>query len=328
MPFSGGGGGGMSIGGGVTTGTSTNVLYVGAGAVLAQTSTFTFTAASNRLSLANTSTPATSQTAFTTGDYLTLGLSGAVATANKTTIILNNQGWAAPASTGVNSNGDKIVFWSELAVSKIAIGITDKNNMWFQCVGSGATFRFYALNAGSGNVVLLADWRSRVSIGGNDLTVATSQTAIADTDYLMLGLSGASSATNRTTVILNNQGHAAPSNANATSNGDKIVFWNAAGVKTAIGITTNRGMTFQSLGASSEGFQWHAAASGTTALVMSVSTAGLLTLGNTTLLATSVALTNGAAAAAGTLTNAPAAGNPTKWIPINDNGVTRHIPAW
>jgi hypothetical protein len=40
------------------------------------------------------------------------------------------------------------------------------------------------------------------------------------------------------------------------------------------------------------------------------------------------AFTNGAAAATGTLTNAPAAGNPTKWIPVNDNGTTRYIPAW
>lgn len=53
-----------------------------------------------------------------------------------------------------------------------------------------------------------------------------------------------------------------------------------------------------------------------------------LSVGSTTLLQTSVALTNGAAAAAGTLLNAPAAGNPTKWIPINDNGTTRYIPAW
>lgn len=39
-------------------------------------------------------------------------------------------------------------------------------------------------------------------------------------------------------------------------------------------------------------------------------------------------ITNGAAAAAGTLTNAPAAGNPTKWLPYDDNGTTRYIPAW
>ena len=56
--------------------------------------------------------------------------------------------------------------------------------------------------------------------------------------------------------------------------------------------------------------------------------AGALTVGSTTLITSSVAFTNGAAAAVGTLTNAPAAGNPTKWVPINDNGTTRYIPAW
>jgi hypothetical protein len=53
-----------------------------------------------------------------------------------------------------------------------------------------------------------------------------------------------------------------------------------------------------------------------------------IVLSQTTLLKTSVALTNGAAANTGTLTNSPAAGNPTKWIPIDDNGTTRYIPAW
>ncbi len=43
---------------------------------------------------------------------------------------------------------------------------------------------------------------------------------------------------------------------------------------------------------------------------------------------TTTALTNNAAAQIATLTNGPTAGNPTKWIPINDNGTTRNIPAW
>jgi len=38
--------------------------------------------------------------------------------------------------------------------------------------------------------------------------------------------------------------------------------------------------------------------------------------------------TNGAGASAGTLSNAPAAGNPTKWVPFDDNGTTRYIPMW
>jgi hypothetical protein len=56
--------------------------------------------------------------------------------------------------------------------------------------------------------------------------------------------------------------------------------------------------------------------------------AGSLTLPGATLLATSSALTNGAGALTGTLTNSPATGNPTKWIPINDNGTVRYFPAW
>ncbi len=47
-----------------------------------------------------------------------------------------------------------------------------------------------------------------------------------------------------------------------------------------------------------------------------------------TVITSSVALTNGAGAGAGTITNAPAAGNPTKWIGINDNGTIRYVPAW
>lgn len=48
----------------------------------------------------------------------------------------------------------------------------------------------------------------------------------------------------------------------------------------------------------------------------------------TILLESTSTLSNGAAAAAGTLTNAPTAGDPTKWIAINDNGTTRYIPTW
>jgi hypothetical protein len=54
----------------------------------------------------------------------------------------------------------------------------------------------------------------------------------------------------------------------------------------------------------------------------------ITTTGGATFHTTSTALTNGAGAGAGTITNAPSAGNPTKWIGINDNGTTRYIPAW
>lgn len=58
-------------------------------------------------------------------------------------------------------------------------------------------------------------------------------------------------------------------------------------------------------------------------------TSGLKITGDAAfLLHTGQAMTDGAGAAAGTLTNAPTAGNPTKWIAIDDNGTTRHIPTW
>lgn len=63
------------------------------------------------------------------------------------------------------------------------------------------------------------------------------------------------------------------------------------------------------------------------ATMLTVSSTGI-TVGSPTLISSSVALTNGAGTAIATLTNAPVATNPTKWIPINDNGTTRYIPAW
>lgn len=55
---------------------------------------------------------------------------------------------------------------------------------------------------------------------------------------------------------------------------------------------------------------------------------GLIIADATKILKTTTAFNNGAGASVGTLTNAPAATNPTKWIPIDDNGTTRYIPAW
>jgi hypothetical protein len=46
------------------------------------------------------------------------------------------------------------------------------------------------------------------------------------------------------------------------------------------------------------------------------------------LIRTGVSWADHSAGSGGTLTNAPAAGNPTRWIAIDDNGTTRYIPAW
>jgi hypothetical protein len=50
--------------------------------------------------------------------------------------------------------------------------------------------------------------------------------------------------------------------------------------------------------------------------------------GGANILAATAALANGAGAAAGTLGNAPTAGNPTKWVSFDDAGTIRHFPTW
>ena len=46
------------------------------------------------------------------------------------------------------------------------------------------------------------------------------------------------------------------------------------------------------------------------------------------LIHTAATMSNAAGAGAGTLTNAPSAGNPTKWVGWDDNGTTRYFPSW
>ncbi len=55
---------------------------------------------------------------------------------------------------------------------------------------------------------------------------------------------------------------------------------------------------------------------------------GFRVVGDTTLIHSGTVLANAAGAAAGTLLNSPSAGNPTKWIQIDDNGTIRKIPTW
>jgi hypothetical protein len=68
--------------------------------------------------------------------------------------------------------------------------------------------------------------------------------------------------------------------------------------------------------------------SGTGGIAGLVNATGFATTIATYLMQSTVTQANGAGAGAGTLTNAPAAGNPTKWFAVNDNGTVRHIPAW
>jgi hypothetical protein len=81
---------------------------------------------------------------------------------------------------------------------------------------------------------------------------------------------------------------------------------------------------------------WKTAVSVTPAGVTTIGTAVTASIGSGELhsndagglIYADTALTTGAGVATGTLLNAPAAGNPTKWLPINDAGTVRFVPAW
>lgn len=45
-------------------------------------------------------------------------------------------------------------------------------------------------------------------------------------------------------------------------------------------------------------------------------------------LGSNVSLGTGAASSTATLTNAPVSGNPSKWVPVDDQGTTRYLPLW
>jgi hypothetical protein len=106
---------------------------------------------------------------------------------------------------------------------------------------------------------------------------------------------------------------------------------NVNGINIAAG-TSNYYQIFGNIFNGSTGTKISDGGSGTTKTVQT--TEGALSLANITTSATdflhktSAALANGAAAQSATLTNAPVAGNPTKWIAISDNGTTRYIPTW
>ena len=95
---------------------------------------------------------------------------------------------------------------------------------------------------------------------------------------------------------------------------------NAATTGIVLNVSTSNVLAVRTSNNGADGAITAAAATFSGALtVPGVTTAALTSTGT---------FTSGAGAQVGTLTNAPAAGNPTTWIKIIDGGVTRYIPAW
>lgn len=209
-------------------------------------------------------------------------------------------------------------------------------------------------STGAGGSICLVDYASAIATGTNEQTVQDNQATIGGTSTFTLVTYGAAR-TNTAIVVRGNR-----SNNVAVTDGSGIVgqTWHQQGkiqsqgsiiaksatygsadffeatdgtAKLWLGLDSSAGDAFSRINTAGKSFIWYDSAG---AVMAQLKAGGALELksslkhADSTLLHTSVALTNGAGAATATLTNAPAATNPTKWIPVDDNGTTRYIPAW
>ena len=127
-------------------------------------------------------------------------------------------------------------------------------------------------------------------------------------------------------------------NAISTTTAANVLSWNdtvysggiytAAGAGTFFTVANGSGITFATSGGTNRlaigalgGVNIYAGPTGVDTLTLALSNTNAL-------IATSTTIVSNAGASVGTLTNAPSAGNPTKWIRINDNGTIRSFPAW
>ena len=105
----------------------------------------------------------------------------------------------------------------------------------------------------------------------------------------------------------------------------------AVGNNAGRGLTTGRANTVigrvPTLPAATSNSVWLGDGDGN-AMLQIPSTKVTYTYGTTFILGNKVTVAGGPTTAAPTLTTGPLAGNPTKWLPYDDNGTTRYIPAW
>lgn len=228
-------------------------------------------------------------------------------TAHGTNIVFNTAAIGAAANT------------ERARLTSAGLSILNQNSLANLVVGSTAgTARSYnsitdALN--SEWAYGAADW----GVTANVATYGTDKNGTGLTRNLQFVVGGA----NKLDYGITNSGLWSASTALAISQG-------TSGYSLSVINTAGGGSNVLSLvsGGTGSGSKVINAINGSSVTVFQVTADGGFSFSSATLHSTNVSLTNGAAAAAGTLLNAPIAGNPTKWVPINDNGTTRYIPAW
>jgi hypothetical protein len=126
-----------------------------------------------------------------------------------------------------------------------------KNTIVTGTLGVTGVSSFAAGAVGAPSIYLSTDTTTGLyRIGANNLGVAVSGSKVLDIASTGLAITGTGSTTltlgtnvagptPRQAITILNDGYAAPSNANATSNGDKFVWWNSATVKYALGAESN-----------------------------------------------------------------------------------------
>lgn len=317
----GGAAGSIVIGNPVTGGGANRVLYEDGSQNLAAASNFTF--ASNVL----TCPTITATTQFTTGTFFIQAYSGGANFvengAYSVSIFSDNLRLRASAAIGFDPGTTAYGGTLDLKLTRYA-----SKQLMISGDGTGAT-----TNAG---------WiLGYGGTSGYSMLVGSGTGAAASiTNYNLFSVGTATylGAPATGQIIIAKPGHASDLiTINATAGaGPAITAGTATTDVNALSITQTfnaGGTTFTGIKAN---FTDTASAAGTllmdlqvgAASKFNVSKAGLITTNSATMIASNQAFTDGAAAQAGTLTNAPAAGNPTKWIPINDNGTTRYLPAW
>lgn len=253
--------------------------------------------------------------------------------------------WSSPAATfsvpviftGTTTAGN-VVAWNSTG-SNAFIGI-ESSTGGAESVGSSA----YSLNLGTSNATSL--WLSTNGIARIGTTSAGNVTINAPGSGQALTVTGSGATTSAVTINTPTAGiYSITHSAAAATTDYSVDRWIGSVVTGYVGIgnsaTSNAAFanslavgtqTAHTLNLNTNDLARVAIGASGNVLINVPSSGDTLTVAPSVtsgaLMASSSALTTGAGASAGTITNAPSAGNPTKWIKINDSGTIRSIPAW